>query len=359
MAKIEKMHALGSHQGRKALPFTDSMKKRDLLLDFRHFMNSHKRSRDGKPPLCKWFRKYHTSLRWDFLLIQGLKPWIIRFDISLIQGDIRFRVWYHRGGNWYPTDINWYQLISTDIIGNPTDKRVWYFLNHWYQRVGRCVLLNHHEWRECNDRNEWWFSRTHRPTSWLKWFRKYHTSLRWDFLLIQGLKPWIIRFDISLIQGDIRLRVWYHRGGNWYPTDINWYQLISTDITLKSTDITLKSTDITLIQPILTCDDSGLAIVLILEHSGTFWNILEHFGTIWNILEHSGTFWNILEHSGIFWNILEHNAYILEHNAYILEHNAYIWNILECSGTFWNILHAREGCKQLEWPIDHRQTDIH
>ena len=38
--------------------------------------------------------------------------------------------------------------------------------------------------------------------------------------------------------------------------------LISTDITLKSTDITLKSTDITLIQPILTCDDSGLTIVL-------------------------------------------------------------------------------------------------
>ncbi len=171
---------------------------------------------------------------------------------------------------------------------------MWFFLNHWNQRVGRCVLLNHHEWRECNDRNEWWFSRTHRPTSWLKWFRKYHTSLRWDFLLIQGLKPWIIRFDISLIQGDIRFRVWYHRGGNWYPTDINWYQLKSTDITLKSTDIKLQishcsvisqkgklvshwyqlistyinwyqliSTDITLIQPILTCDDSGLTIVLI------------------------------------------------------------------------------------------------
>ena len=47
-----KWASLGSHQGRKALPFTDSMKKRDLLLDFRHFMNSHKRSRDGKPPLC-------------------------------------------------------------------------------------------------------------------------------------------------------------------------------------------------------------------------------------------------------------------------------------------------------------------
>ena len=37
------------------------------------------------------------------------------------------------------------------IIGTPTDKRVWYFLNHCYQRVGRCDLLNHHEWRECND----------------------------------------------------------------------------------------------------------------------------------------------------------------------------------------------------------------
>ena len=36
-----------------------------------------------------------------------------------------------------------------------------------------------------------------------------------------------------------------------------------TGIPLKSTDIPLKSTDITLIQPIFTCDDSGLTIVLI------------------------------------------------------------------------------------------------
>ena len=98
------------------------------------------------------------------------------------------------------------------FIGNPTVKRVWFFLNHWNQRVGRCVLLNHHECREWNDRNEWWFSRTHRPTSWLKWFRKNHTSLRWDFLLIQELNPeslglisvWfsVIQVDFSLIQGD-------------------------------------------------------------------------------------------------------------------------------------------------------------
>ena len=125
---------------------------------------------------------------------------------------------------------------------------MWFFLNHWNQQVGRCVLLNHHEWRECNDRNEWWFSRTHRPTSWLKWFRKYHTSLRWDFLLIQGLKPWIIRFDISLIQGDFSFRVWYHRGGNWYPTDINWYHTadmpLQCDITEGKTGIPLISTDI-------------------------------------------------------------------------------------------------------------------
>ena len=37
-------------------------------------------------------------------------------------------------------------------------------------------------------------------------------------------------------------------------------------ITLESSEITLKSTEITLIQPILTCDDSGLAIVLTKKH---------------------------------------------------------------------------------------------
>ena len=36
---------------------------------------------------------------------------------------------------------------------------------------------------------------------------------------------------------------------------------------MKSIEITLKSTEITLIQPILTCDDSGLTIVLSISHT--------------------------------------------------------------------------------------------
>ena len=40
---------------------------------------------------------------------------------------------------------------------------------------------------------------------------------------------------------------------------------LQCDITEGKTNITLKSTDITLIQPILTCDDSGLTIVLIMR----------------------------------------------------------------------------------------------
>ena len=35
---------------------------------------------------------------------------------------------------------------------------------------------------------------------------------------------------------------------------------------MKSIEITLKSTEITLIQPKHTCDDSGLTIVLSIEH---------------------------------------------------------------------------------------------
>ena len=64
-------------------------------------------------------------------------------------------------------------------IGNHAVKRVVYFLNHINQQVGRWVLINHHKWRE------WWLIRTHRPTSWLMWFRKYTTSLWCDFWLIQ------------------------------------------------------------------------------------------------------------------------------------------------------------------------------
>ena len=55
----------------------------------------------------------------------------------------------------------WIKLKSNLMIQgfNPCIKRkshcklVRFFLNLFYQLVGRCILLNHHEWRECNDRN--------------------------------------------------------------------------------------------------------------------------------------------------------------------------------------------------------------
>ena len=37
---------------------------------------------------------------------------------------------------------------ENDFIGNPTVTRVVFFPNHINQRVGRVVLINHHEWRE-------------------------------------------------------------------------------------------------------------------------------------------------------------------------------------------------------------------
>ena len=56
----------------KALPFTDSMKKRDLLLDFHRFMNSHKRSRDETESLlCMVCLHFHFS--WSVLKLAGLK----------------------------------------------------------------------------------------------------------------------------------------------------------------------------------------------------------------------------------------------------------------------------------------------
>ena len=89
------------------------------------------------------------------------------------------------------------KFYCQNSIGNPTVTRVVFFLNHINQRVGRVVLINHHEWREWNDRNEWWLIRTTRPTSWLMWFGKNTTSVRWDFWLIQVFKPWIITYIIK------------------------------------------------------------------------------------------------------------------------------------------------------------------
>ena len=40
------------------------------------------------------------------------------------------------------------KIRSEYFIGNPTVTRVVFFPNHINQRVGRVVLINHHEWRE-------------------------------------------------------------------------------------------------------------------------------------------------------------------------------------------------------------------
>ena len=125
-------------------------------------------------------------------------------------------VWYQLISVWYQlisVDISWYQLISVgyqfpplwyhtlNLISpwiklisnlmiqgfNPCIKRkshrklVWYFLNHFNQLVGRCVLLNHHSFRSLHSLHSWWFSRTHLPTRWYQWFRKYHTRLSVGF----------------------------------------------------------------------------------------------------------------------------------------------------------------------------------
>ena len=103
---------------------------------------------------------------------------------------LRVRCFRFQSVSEHLTVKSWIVLLMSkckctfNSIGNHTVKRVVFFLNHINQRVGRWVLINHHEWREWNDRNEWWLIRTHRPTSWLMWFRKNTTSLRCDFWLI-------------------------------------------------------------------------------------------------------------------------------------------------------------------------------
>ena len=80
--------------------------------------------------------------------------------------------------------------IASWITGNINFKRkshhklVWYFLNHFNQLNGRCVLLNHHSFQSLHSLHSWWFSRTHLPTRWYQWFRKYHTRLLVGFPIV-------------------------------------------------------------------------------------------------------------------------------------------------------------------------------
>ena len=98
--------------------------------------------------------------------------------------------------NWNQLEITlnqlkscWIKLKSNLMIQgfNPCIKRkshrklVRFFLNRFNQLVGRCVLLNHHSFRSLHSLHSWWFSRTHLPTRWYQWFRKYHTRLSVGF----------------------------------------------------------------------------------------------------------------------------------------------------------------------------------
>ena len=52
-----------------------------------------------------------------------------------------------------------------------------------------------------------------------------------------------------------------------------------------------------------------------------------------------------------------HFEFILEHSARILEHSGTFWNFLEHSVTFWNILDVVEGCRKVDFQVDHTRTE--
>ena len=60
---------------------------------------------------------------------------------------------------------------------------------------------------------------------------------------------------------------------------------------------------------------------------------------------HYGIFWNI---HYAYWNFPGHFACILEHSGTFCMH----------SGTFWNSLYVVEGCRKVDFQVDHGQTDI-
>ena len=130
-------------------------------------------------------------------------------------------LWYHTAVGyqfpplWYHT-LNlkspWIRLKSNLMIQgfNPCIKRkshrklVWYFLNHFNQLVGWCLLLNHHSFRSLHSLHLWWFSRTHLPTRWYQWFRKYHTRLSVGFPIIYCLLTKLDTIYIYIVSGHLK-----------------------------------------------------------------------------------------------------------------------------------------------------------
>ena len=135
----------------------------------------------------------------------------------------------------------------------------------------RVKTLNHWVWFQCD-------------SVWFRVISVWFSLIQVDFSLIQADSGWfrlISRLECDFIEGKTGITlqcdftegktgitlttVWFHRRQIWNhteSTEINWNQLKSPEIKLKLSEITLKSSEITLIQPKLTCDDSGLTIVL-------------------------------------------------------------------------------------------------
>ena len=118
------------------------------------------------------------------------------------KSDIPTCEWYHRRETWYhhmyvisdlPSKISHSTLISDLMIQglNPCIKRkshrklVWFFLNHWYQRVGRCDFMNQPSFHSFHSFHLGWFMKSHLPTCWYQWFRKNHTRVSVWFPIIK------------------------------------------------------------------------------------------------------------------------------------------------------------------------------
>ena len=100
---------------------------------------------DSRFPFCE-ITLNHTESHW-ITLNHPESPWI-----TLNHTESH---WNHPESHWNHAESDWMiQGFNPCIKRKSHRKLVRFFLNHWNQQVGRCVLLNHHEWRECNDRND-------------------------------------------------------------------------------------------------------------------------------------------------------------------------------------------------------------
>ena len=79
-------------------------------------------------------------------------------------------------------------------------KLVVYFLNHINQLVGQCDFLNQPSFRSFHSLHSGWFRKSHLPTRWLMWFRKYTTRLTVWFPIISWVSLSFSRTNISEVK---------------------------------------------------------------------------------------------------------------------------------------------------------------